>query len=467
MIALRTLQMQIASSDAMFSYFQSMCHLSKNLYNEANFLIRQCFSGLSKPVGIRQTNEVNVIQSINEAVGKINQIRIGRSNANLFEDLDENNSFPGKYLLDGFLKLNKQVDYVALPAQANQNTLSLLYRDWKSFFEAKKDYAIHPDKYKGEPKPPRYCKKDGFKPCILTNQISKIKEDKKGYYIKFPKTKDRYYLGKLDFSDKKMKEIRMIPKGNRIVLELVYETQIQEAKCEVENAKRIMGCDIGLNNLCAMCSNTGETPILLKGRSSKSMNQYYNKQVAHYTSILRKGKKEREEPFTSNRLQRLHAKHANQVKDLLHKVSRKVVDICLEQDIEVFVIGKNKNWKQDINLGKVNNQKFVQLPFARLIDMITYKLQVVGIQVVLQEESYTSKASSLDYDEIPVYGKVKNPTFSGKRIKRGLYQSKDGRLINADVNGAINIMRKAYPSNPNCKGWISRAVDAPTVYSIV
>lgn len=215
-----------------------------------------------------------------------------------------------------------------------------------------------------------------------------------------------------------------------------------------------------------MVDNTGNGPLLFKGKQIKSVNQRYNKQTAHFTSILRSGKKPLEGPFTSKRLQRIANKRNNQVKDIMHKASTKFIEACVRRKIDVIVIGHNQLWKQNIEMGKINNQNFVQIPYSMLISMITYKAEDKGIKVIEQEESYTSKASALDFDEIPVYqdGKERIP-FSGKRIHRGLYRSGTGIIINADINGASNILRKKFSGIPKQMQWRMGVVNAPTCIS--
>ncbi|GAA6418482.1 hypothetical protein K080096A4_25600 [[Clostridium] innocuum] len=201
--------------------------------------------------------------------------------------------------LDGFFKLRDQIDYRALPAQANQNVLHMLYRDWKSFFATLADYKAHPDKYEAVPHIPRYADKDGYKPLIFTNQICKLRKDKHGWYVKFPKAvlqagcvRDRYDLGKMDLHEQKLKEVRLIPNGDTIKLEIVCEIEIKEPTITIHEATRIAGIDIGVDNLTAIAFTSGHHPVLIKGNEIKAVNQFYNKQIAHYRSMLRTGKKD-------------------------------------------------------------------------------------------------------------------------------------------------------------------------------
>ncbi|WP_304468593.1 IS200/IS605 family accessory protein TnpB-related protein [uncultured Parasutterella sp.] len=233
-------------------------------------------------------------------------------------------------------------------------------------------------------------------------------------------------------------DLRIIPMGNTFIVELTYRVGKDECKTSKSvtlNPNEALCCDLGIDNFATFVSTKpGIRPFLVKGKILKSINQQYNKQVAelrskkHYEHIRIKG-----------------VKRYCQLQDLMHKASRLAVNFCLAHDLGRIVIGTNRNWKQSVNLGKRNNQNFVMLPHAKFIEMIRYKAEEYGIQVTVREESYTSKASALDMDVIadfdPKQGKTK-PVFSGKRIKRGLYRSSDGHLINADINGAANIGRK-------------------------
>ena len=233
-------------------------------------------------------------------------------------------------------------------------------------------------------------------------------------------------------------DLRIIPMGNTFIVELTYRVGKDECKNSRSvalNPNEALCCDLGIDNFATFVSTKpGIRPFLVKGKILKSINQQYNKQVAelrskkHYEHIRIKG-----------------VKRYWQLQDWMHKASRLAVNFCLAHDLGRIVIGTNRNWKQSVNLGKRNNQNFVMLPHAKFIEMVRYKAEEYGIQVTVREESYTSKASALDMDVIadfdPKQGKTK-PVFSGKRIKRGLYRSSDGHLINADINGAANIGRK-------------------------
>ena len=249
-------------------------------------------------------------------------------------------------------------------------------------------------------------------------------------------------------------------------MELVFEVDISDEV--VSPNKRYLSIDPGLDNLLTIVSNTGMRPILLNGKIIKSINQWYNKERAYHYSILRKGQQTNQGLFTSRRLDALSVKRMNQIKNQMHKISKEVVNLAIQENVCMVYMGHNDGSKQNINIGRVNNQNFVTIPIMILIQMLTYKLEAVGIQLVLTEESYTSKASALDFDDIPTYDpKVNvNYTFSGKRISRGQYRSKNGTILHADCNGAVNILRKVIPGAFQYAKEIAAAVNRPRSLSV-
>jgi putative transposase len=224
------------------------------------------------------------------------------------------------------------------------------------------------------------------------------------------------------------------------VVEVVYERE--PAPAAVDPARHA-GIDIGLNNLALLTSDKpGFVPRLVNGRPVKSINQFYNKRCAEWQSQLGTAGK----AYTSRRLERLTIRRTRRIDHYLHTTSRRLIDLLVAEEIGTLCIGKNPLWKHEVSLGKRNNQNFVAVPHARFIAMLAYKAELVGIQVQITEESYTSKASFLDADPLPVYDPTQPaPVFSGRRVKRGLYRAKDGRHINADANGSYNIIRKVAP----------------------
>jgi putative transposase len=222
-------------------------------------------------------------------------------------------------------------------------------------------------------------------------------------------------------------------------VEVVYE---RTETAPSGNPALCVAVDIGVDNLAALTSNKrGFVSHLVNGRPIKSINQFYNKRRAELQKALG-------HPGTTQRMERLTTKRTRRINQYLHEASKAMIALLVEEGIGTLVVGKNPGWKQEAELGRVNNQHFVQIPQARFIQMLEYKALLAGIRFILHEESYTSKASFLDNDTIPTYDPTRKepPVFSGKRVKRGLYRAKDGRMLNADVNGSANILRKALPN---------------------
>ncbi|NEQ40750.1 MAG: IS200/IS605 family element transposase accessory protein TnpB, partial [Okeania sp. SIO3I5] len=303
-------------------------------------------------------------------------------------------------------------------------------------FNSIQEYKLNPEKFLGRPKLPKYKDKEGRHLVIYTAQaVSKTS-------LKMGKIK----LSGLNFSlptkvkQENLNQVRIVPKSDCYVIEVIYEEK--ELKTE-ETTEKIAAIDLGVNNLIGLTSNQlGFRPILVNGRPLKSLNQFYNQKKASLQKQLPSGK------YWSNRLSRLTRKRQQKINDYYHQVSNYLVKTLLDLSIDTLVIGKNKNWKNQVNLGKINNQNFTSIPHNNLIEKISYKCKLKGIKVVEREESYTSIASFLDSDEIPIYAEEIEGAeikFSGVRLKRGLYRSKSGKIINADVNASYNILRKAFP----------------------
>jgi IS605 OrfB family transposase len=376
-----------------------ICLLSKNLYNKANYIVRQEFINTSKEKqeGLRDYAVYLDYQQIRRI-------------------------------------LIKDETYCALPRKVSNQTLMLLDKNWKSFFVAIKDYTKNKHKYNGKPKLPYYkhILNGRFTATYELGAISK-KDLKNGYVglsgtsIKIPTTKTN------------IKQCRIVPRNKHFIIEIVYELIEKETK---ENNHRFAAIDLGVNNLATITINDkGLDPLIINGKPLKSINQYYNKKKGEYQSKLNRGGKE----YGSNRIINLTNKRNNKVNDYLHKSSRYIINHLVSNNINTLVIGKNDNWKQEINIGDISNQNFVNIPHSTFIRMLDYKCKLEGIRVILTEESYTSRASFLHLDYIPTYGKNDNNIrFSGYRYRRGLYKIRGNKVfINADVNGSYNIMRKA------------------------
>ncbi|MEG3966637.1 transposase [Microcoleus sp. T2B6] len=379
----------IKSTEHRFPLIDELAFKSKNLYNAANYVIRQSFI---YGWGYINYNEMNRLMKHHQA-------------------------------------------YKALPESVSQQILMILDKNWKSFFEAVKAYKADSSKFTGRPKLPKYKDKaKGRNILVYTIQAISTTQLRKGI-IKLSGTK---LLIKTQVNPAQICQVRLVPKCDSYVIEVIYD----EAESPVSNGNSVASIDLGLDNLVALTSNQpGFIPLLINGRPLKSINQFYNKRKAQLQSQL-KGRRQ-----ISPRIQRLTRCRHQKVTNYLHHTSRLIVDHLAAKQIGTLVIGKNAQWKTEIDLGKPTNQNFVSIPHARLIEMLEYKTRLVGIKVIVQEESYTSRANFLNLDPIPVYGKTdKDPVFQGKRIKRGLYKTSVGQLINSDVNAAYNILRKAIPN---------------------
>jgi len=376
--------MKVCRTEKIISHnkdLKEICFNSKNLYNAAQYLCRQFY----------------------------------------FENKENKDILKVFLFYNQLYKLLKDTpEYKALPAAAAQQTLKKVDRTWKSYRKAIQSYWKDKSKFIGEPKIPGYLKKTGLYVVEYPGQGLSIKEG----FIRLPRTDI-----KIQTSDKIVKGnvccLRVVPYCDLFKIEIVYEREIEDLKLD---STRILGIDIGVNNLAAVTSNQNDIPtFLINGRPLKSFNQYYNKNLAKKKSILKQVNKQN----YSKECHRLTYKRNQKIEDYLHKASHWVISICKELDIGTIIIGKNDGWKQGSKLGKKNNQNFVQLPFAKFIHMIQYKAEEIGIKIILTEESYTSKIDHFVLEEM----KYQN-SYLGKRIKRGLFQSSNGKILNSDINGS-------------------------------
>ena len=325
----------------------------------------------------------------------------------------------------------KQSDMLALPSKVSANILKTLGSNIHSYYQTLK--AFHDKSNLGvtsRPQLPRYLHKtEGRYIVEFTNQTISRKRGLNGELILCPRDLNLFIPTKVT----NPKSVRIVPKLKAFVIEVIYEVEASLLKQTGDYA----AIDLGVDNLATITFSNGTNPLVVKGSQLKSINQGYNRLIAKAQSKLPVNQK------TSQHIHRLWRNRELKLQSELHKITSFISLYFDEMAIETVFIGKNQGWKQEVSLGKKTNQSFTQIPFNTFISQLTYKCLAKGIKVVEQEESYTSKASFLDEDEIPVYENVQTkPQFSGKRISRGLYQSKDGRVLNADVNGSYNILVK-------------------------
>ena len=346
-----------------------------------------------------------------------------------------------KYLSynENYKMLKNSENYKKLNSNMAQQILKEVDGSFKSFFGLLK-LAKNGQYDNKKIKLPKYLAKDGFTTLVIG--FVRLKDDILivPYSNSFKKTHQEVKI-KLPpvLKDKKIKEIRIIPKQHSRYFEIQYTYEVEEVQREL-NENNALGIDLGIDNLCTCVTNNGAS-FIIDGRKLKSINQYYNKTNAKLQSIKDKQKIE----HITLRQKRIVRKRNNRINDYLSKAARIIINYCLNNDIGKLVLGYNEDFQRNSNIGSINNQNFVNIPYGKLRDKLIYLCKLYGIEFKLQEESYTSKASFFDGDEIPIYDKenLQEYIFSGKRIKRGLYQTSTGKLINADCNGALNILRKS------------------------
>ena len=322
--------------------------------------------------------------------------------------------------------LDGEINYRLLKAQVSQQILKVLDKNIKAYCKAIKDFKTNPAKYKAMPQLPSFRKRSGLFNLYYPNQSAIIKNGKirlaKDLEILIPQW-DKYKERIQNFQ-----QVRILPSGKKLKVEIVYRQEVKDADLDKSKYASI---DLGIDNLATMVTDKGS--FLYSGKFLKSYNGNFNRQLAKLQSIKDKqGIKK-----ATKRMQNLYEKRHRYFEDAFHKYSRMIVNHLIENRIGNLVVGYNTGWKQSVNIGKRNNQKFVQIPFARLASYLKYKCRMAGIRFVENEESYTSKCDALAKEEIG-----KHESYLGKRVKRGLFRSSTGRYINADVNGAVNILRK-------------------------
>ena len=373
----------IYSTDERFDLIKNLCHLSKNLYNTSLYDVRQYYF-------------------------ETKSYRTWQSQTPLFSK-------------------NKQPDYYALQSHLAQQVLMQVGRQFLSFFNNKSNKKKRIPKYKD---------KNGynvitFNKVTISRQVD-FDEDKQIYTYTLCK---RSYNLKIKSTKPNVKMVKFVYDEVNDLIKCFKIYEVERPKLKKDNS-RYFSIDPGLNNIVSIYNNIGIRPLLYNGRPIKSINQYYNKTNAKLRSELPYNIK------SSKRLKQLSLKRANKIDYEMHKISTHIINEAVKNNISKIIIGNNVGWKNEINIGRRNNQNFVNIPHTKLFNQLLHKGLLNGIEVIFTEESYTSKASFFDKDELPVYGENDNYKFSGKRISRGLYKDSKGNLWNADLNGGGNIMRK-------------------------
>lgn len=449
-------------------YFEENTTAAKCMYNVANFFIRNTMTGMRKSPEERTSHETEVLHYVFTGIQKANAhayevyckkredckktggmagaVRVSRLKCKVFPYPTREEWFLSYTVLDAIFKYTDHPTYRRMNSQVNQNAIKKTVKSWKSYFQLRKDYAIHPEKYKARPRIPGYVKNPAMT-AAYTNQTAKFIRKDGCAYLRFVNHKQPVLVGRESlYSDMTYVKTEVKPQygGYSILLTFKEDIILPEVP---KFPKRILGIDVGVDNFCAVANNFVGTPFLIKGGAIKSMNQNFNKERARLLSEVTKGSDSTHSVKKTKQLHTLSRKRETRLRDFFYKTAWYLVRYAKRQQVEVIVAGHNEDQKQNICIGRQNNQNFVSIPFCRFLDILRYTAAKAGIPVVLREESYTSKASLLDLDAIPAYkkGDTINHTFSGKRVRRGLYKTNSGFFINADINGAGNILRKEYP----------------------
>ena len=373
----------IYSTDERFDLIKNLCHLSKNLYNASLYDVRQYYF---------ETKSYRTWQSQRPIFTK-----------------------------------NNNPDYYALQSHVAGEVLMQVGRQFLSFFNNKSNKKKRIPKYKD---------KNGYNvvtfPKLAISKQIDFDEDKQIYTYTLCK---KSYNIKIQSTKPNVKMVQFVYDEAKNLIKCFKTHEVKQPKLKKDNS-RYFSIDPGLNNIVSIYNNIGIRPLLYNGRPIKSINQYYNKTNAKLRSELPSNIK------SSKRLKQLSFKRNNKIDYEMHKISTHIINEAVKNNISKIIIGNNVGWKESINIGRRNNQNFVNIPHTKLFNQLLYKGLMNGIEVIFTEESYTSKASFFDKDKLPVYGENDNHKFSGRRISRGLYKDSKGSLWNADLNGGGNIMRK-------------------------
>ena len=373
----------IYSTDERFDLIKELCHLSKNLYNASLYDVRQYYF-------------------------ETKSYRTWQSQAPIFTK-------------------NNNSDYYALQSHLAQQVLMQVGKQFLGFFNNKSNKKKRIPKYKD---------KNGYNvitfPKITISKQIDFDEDKQIYTYTLCK---RSYNLKIKSTKHNVKMVKFVYDEVNDLIKCFKIYEVEAPKLKKDNS-RYFSIDPGLNNIVSIYNNIGIRPLLYNGRPIKSINQYYNKTNAKLRSELPNNIK------SSKKLKQLSLKRNNKIDYEMNKISTHIINEAIRHNISKVIIGNNIGWKSEINIGRRNNQNFVHIPHTKLFNQLLYKGLLNGIEVIFTEESYTSKASFFDKDELPVYGENDNHKFSGRRVCRGLYKDSKGNLWNADLNGGGNIMRK-------------------------
>ncbi|MFX1276070.1 MAG: RNA-guided endonuclease InsQ/TnpB family protein [Promethearchaeota archaeon] len=454
--------------------FSKICYKSKNLYNKANYVLRHYFFLIRESHALveewlkKVTNYLISSPREFDKVCRISEKYLKKIDKRLEKKPEKSDWswFFNSKLRISYTRLEKLMklspEYMEMPAQSAQQVLMKLVTNWESYckstieyYESKKQLPPKEfkKKYSNKPSIPSYKKKNGEITAYFTNQQAKISDG----YLVFPghtrNPRSPRWLPPIKTRFRgKFSLVEIVPQGGVYIIGIVYKKEKEYFELDPD---RVKSMDLGVRNIITMVDNIGSRPIIIKGGVVKSINQYFNKRRSKLVSAKDKQKYK----HWTRRLMKLSLIRYNKLNNIFHILSKNVIQHCIHNNIGTIVIGYNIGWKQNSNMGKRNNQNFVSIPFLSLINKVKYKAELIGIKVILEEENYTSQCSFLDGEEICWHS-----TYKGKRVK-GLFYTAKGHVINADVNAAYNIMKKALPEaisengiedavmHPRCLKW--------------
>ena len=508
----------IHKDDPLFPYVDRACLCANNMYNVSNFYIRNLMTGLKKDERGRTANEAFVIKTVSGSIPGINDRlrekydrkvrkirdtkglsdeermdRIGKVKHLQFQAPTAEKWFASYGLLDAVFKFTDNADYRAFHAHVIQNAVKACCQAWKGYFESLKAFSASSG-HTGKPKIPGYKKSGGRTTAVFSNIACSIKHGMLffPYYTEDStegqqqKRKRRRHSLRIEglphAAGDKLIEVRIVPYFGICQVQIVTDDGLKEEDL-IPDQKDIISAggepagvmmlDPGLNNFAAIADNKGNGPIVVKGGAVKACNQWFNKRMAFLRSEQMKGHDPKTyHPPATGQMKRISRKRDAFLRDTFYKYAHYIFRMMKERDLSYLIVGYNSGQKQGAGMGHRNNQSFVQVPFARFRRILQTVCVRYGICVILQEESYTSKACFGSRDRIPTYGKedAEGVSFSGKRTKRGLYRQDDGKVMNADINGAVNTGRKyderIFPAGMDC-GYLYGKVRAVTYKDIL
>ena len=473
---MNTITIALKERHPAMNYLDQNMSGSRAVRNAANFLIRNIYSALSKEASERTAKEQLALTKAYIALIHANRLKYevfkakhkkyedelaklkkepdGEEKTKKLEELkkpvlklfnipDKKHRSLNYGQIDAILKYTEDTSYYSCTSQVNQQAIKKTCLAWKAFFESLKSYKANPAAFKAAPRIPGYIRTEKTT-ASFPSGVCKLERQKKNIILRLVKY-GKINLGKVPCKGEFVR-MEAVPDGQGCCLHLTFDDNKENKIPEISrNPGRIMAIDPGVSNFAACVTNTGSKPFIIDGRKIKSFNRYFNKRKAQLTKKLTQGKKPTKKfRRTSKKLAAISRKRRNRLRDFFYKAAHIICRRAKEENIELIVYGHNIGQKQKIHTGRASNQNFVQIPYMTFFNILQWIGLKYGIAVDTQEESYTSKADFFAGDDIPTYkkGDDQKYIFSGRRVKRGLYKSDTGRILNADINGAANILRK-------------------------